>query len=211
MRQKLLEEMKDYALLHNVPILREPSTVILTEAARSKHPNRALEIGTAIGYSSLLIASEMQPNGQLISIDIDGERQEVAQQFFSQSELTVTLDLLLGDANKLIGELTGYFDFVFIDAAKGQYVNYLMALLPHLETGAVIVADNVLFRGWIEGGIKPPRRYRTIVKRLREYLAVVRNPEQFQTRLYDVGDGVAVSRYLGSAQKEAAKQGDDNE
>jgi predicted O-methyltransferase YrrM len=211
MRQELLEKMKEFALLHHVPILREPSTVVLTEAAHSKCPTRVLEIGTAIGYSSLLIASEMQPHGQIISIDIDEERQKIARQFFTQSELTVTLELLLGDANALIGGLTGCFDFVFIDAAKGQYVNYLKALLPHLETGAVIVADNVLFRGWVKGDVKPPRRYRTIVKRLREYLAIVNGTDQFQTKLYDVGDGVAVSRYLGSAQKGAVRQVDDNE
>ncbi len=101
--------------------------------------------------------------------------------------------------------------FVFLDAAKGQYVNYLTALLPLLQTGAVIVADNVLFRGWVEGGSEPPRRYRTIVRRLREYLALVRNPRQFCTTLYDVGDGLTVSTYLGPAYgAELVREGDDD-
>ncbi len=197
MEQNLLEKIKNYAALHKVPILLEPSTLVLTQAVRNKRPRRVLEVGTAIGYSSLLIAAEMQPGGKLTSIDTDKGRQEIAAGFIHQAPLDVAIELLTGDANEVICKLDGKFDFIFLDAAKGQYVKYLTALLPLLQTGAVIVADNVLFRGWVEGCSPPPRRYRTIVKRLQEYLALVRNPGQFQTRLYHVGDGLTVSTYLG--------------
>lgn len=212
MEQTLLEKMKVYAALHHVPILLEPSTVVLKQAARDKRPSRVLEVGTAIGYSSLLIAQEMLAGGQLISIDTDSERQKIAAQFLAQAERGLDIEFVTGDACEVIGDLDGHFDFVFIDAAKGQYVKYLTALLPLLQSGAVIVADNVLFRGWVESGIKPPRRYRTIVKRLQEYLAIVRDKELFDTRIYDCGDGLAVSIYRGKTDcKETVQEGDDNE
>lgn len=212
MEQRLLETMKAYAAVHHVPILLEPSTVVLQQAVRDKHPSRALEVGTAIGYSSLLIAKEMTAGGQLISIDTDSERQKIASQFLSQAELAIDIELVTGDACDIISGLAGGFDFVFIDAAKGQYVKYLLALLPLLTPGAVIVADNVLFRGWVESGIQPPRRFRTIVRRLQEYLAMVRDKELFATTIYDIGDGLAVSVYQGKPHtKEMVQEGDDNE
>ena len=210
MEQLLLEKMQAYAALHHVPILLEPSTVVLMQAARDKRPSRVLEVGTAIGYSSLLIAREMLPGGQLISIDTDGDRQKIATHFLAQTELAINIEFVTGDACEVIAELAGGFDFVFIDAAKGQYVNYLLALLPLLQTGAVIVADNVLFRGWVESDIEPPRRYRTIVCRLQQYLAIVRDKALFATEVYDVGDGLAVSGYQGKPIKETVQEGDDN-
>jgi predicted O-methyltransferase YrrM len=210
MEQLLLETMKAYAALHHVPILLEPSTVVLQQAARDKRPSRVLEVGTAIGYSSLVIAREMTAGGQLISIDTDSERQRIASQFLAQARLLINIELVAGDACEVIPNLVGDFDFVFIDAAKGQYVNYLVALLPHLVTGAVIVADNVLFRGWVESGIQPPRRFRTIVRRLQEYLAIVRDKERFATQIYEIGDGLAVSVYQGKPQdQKMVQEGDD--
>lgn len=212
MGQTVLEKMKEYAALHHVPILLEPSTLVLKQAAREKRPSRVLEVGTAIGYSSLLIAKEMVAGGRLVSIDTDSERQKIAAQFIAQEQLVLTIDFITGDASEVIPGLAGGFDFVFIDAAKGQYVKYLRALLPLLQTGAVIVADNVLFRGWVESGSKPPRRYRTIVRRLQEYLAIVRDKELFATQIHDIGDGLAVSIYQGKAHaKETVQEGDDNE
>ncbi len=212
MEQLLLETMKAYAALHHVPILLDPSTAVLQQAARDKRPSRALEVGTAIGYSSLIIAKEMVSGGQLISIDTDSERQTIASQFLAQARLPIQIELTTGDACDVIPDLVGDFDFVFIDAAKGQYVKYLLALLPHLATGAVIVADNVLFRGWVESGLQPPRRFRTIVRRLQEYLAMVRDQELFVTQIHDIGDGLAVSVYQGKPNdKKTVQEGDDNE
>jgi len=198
MAENLLETMKAYAALHHVPILLEPSAEILQQEVRLKCPRRVLEIGTAIGYSGLLMAQEMTTGGHLISIDTDCERQTIASQFIKQAQLAVEVELITGDACEIILQLGGTFDFVFIDAAKGQYVNYLSAVLPLLTTGAVIVADNVLFRGWVESGIPSPRRYKTIVHRLQKYLAIVRDPKLFTTQTYTCGDGVAVSIYQGN-------------
>lgn len=198
MVNELLRKLEDYAQEYDVPILRPDSVEVLQNAARQKRPSRVLEIGTAIGYSAILLAQEMKEQGELISLDIDAARQETARQFIEQAALSVTVRLITGDAGAVISTLPGTFDFVFIDAAKGQYLNYLQAVLPKLAPGAVIVADNVLFRGWIRGDEAAPRRFRTIVKRLREYLAFVETSDLFQTRLFSVGDGVAVSIYQGN-------------
>lgn len=98
-----------------------------------------------------------------------------------------------GDAAKNIKFLRGLYDLVFIDAAKGQYPEYFRLILPLLSPQAVVIADNVLFRGYVCSEEKPPRRYKTIVKRLREYIALVENQPDFVTKIYQDGDGLAVS------------------
>lgn len=85
---------------------------------------------------------------------------------------------------------------VFIDAAKGQYLDYLQKILPHLRASGVIITDNVLFRGYVLSEKKPPRRYKTIVKRLREYLQIINDKDKFKTMIYENGDGLAVSERI---------------
>ncbi|MDU2065320.1 MAG: O-methyltransferase [Sporomusaceae bacterium] len=195
----LLTELEAYAALQHVPIIQQAGSQVLLDAVRQKQPLRVLEIGTAIGYSTLLIAQEMAAGGTITTIDIDADRQAKARDVIGQANLAVTVEFVYGDALPLIEKLTGPFDFVFIDAAKGHYVHYLQALLTgKLAADALIVADNVLFRGYVMGQEAPPRRFRTIVKRLKAYLELVSNPELFTTEIFPDGDGLAVSRFLGS-------------
>ena len=104
--------------------------------------------------------------------------------------------IITGDAGENIQKLTGFFDMVFIDAAKGQYPDYFRKIYPLLTEDALVVADNVLFRGYVRGDVPAPRRFRTIVKRLREYIAMVTDSGEFQTEIYENGDGLAVSQRL---------------
>ena len=100
---------------------------------------------------------------------------------------------MTGDAGENLLQLQGKFDLVFIDAAKGQYPDYFRKVHPLLADDAVIIADNVLFRGYVRGGVEAPRRFRTIVKRLREYIDLLENSQEFQTEIFENGDGLAVS------------------
>lgn len=194
---KILNEQRIYAVLHKVPILRESEVRLFTDLIEMYKPKSVLEIGTAIAYSTLLMADHMDSAGRIISIELDGERHRIAKQFVAQSHYSKQITLLQGDADEVLDHITGTFDMVFLDGPKGQYMKQLKKILPHLEENAVILADNVLFRGYVEGGEKAPKRYQTIITRLREYLAFVRNKELFNTTIYRMGDGMSISIWKG--------------
>lgn len=195
--QKILIAMEDYASNHNVPIISPEGGRLLQEVSASIKPVSVLEIGTAIGYSTLLLANTMAPNSKITTIELDETRLEVARQFLAQANKLDQIEFITGDAGIVLPSLTGYFDLVFIDAAKGQYLDYLQKVMDKLSPEAVIIADNVLFRGWVLGDSTAPRRFRTIVKRLRAYLDFVTKDTHFKTVVYHIGDGIAVSHYQG--------------
>lgn len=195
---KVLNEQRIYGVLHNIPILRESEVRLFIDLIRMYNPVSVLEIGTAIGYSTLLLAENMSSAGRIVSIELDAERHKIAKDFINQTAYTKQINLLCGDAEEVIDCLTGQFDMVFLDGPKGQYMRQLEKILPYLADNAVILADNVLFRGYVEGEKEVPRRYRTIVRRLREYLDFVRNKELFNTTIYPMGDGMSVSIWKGN-------------
>ena len=162
----ILNEQRIYALLHDVPILRESEVELFEDLISLYKPKRVLEVGTAIGYSSLLLAKHMDKEGQLISIELDDIRHGMAKHFISQSDYADRMTLLQGDATELVDTIEGPFDLVFLDGPKGQYLKQLEIIEPKLSDGAVVLADNVLFRDYVRGGKEPPRRFKTIVKRL---------------------------------------------
>lgn len=199
--QELLAEMEAYAAEHHVPIINERGRGVLLEAVEEARPRRILEIGTAIGYSALLMVSHGAPGAEVVTLELSEERAALAHRFIQRSPYRDRIRQQTGDAAELLTYLQGPFDFVFIDAAKGQYVDYFHKVLPLLSSCGVVTADNVLFRGYVLGTEKPPRRYKTIVKRLREYIALVQNMPGFVTEIHENGDGLAVSRRIQNDQK----------
>ncbi len=197
--EALLREMEQYAQAHHVPILNEGGRRVFAEIVRERRPHRILEVGTAIGYSALLALSRTDEGAVLMSLELSAERLAVARSFLGRSAYAAQVTLLEGDAGTLLAGLaaqaTDPFDLVFLDAAKGQYPDYLAKSLPLLAREGVIVADNVLFRGYVRSEMRPPRRYRTIVKRLRQYLATVQAPP-FVTTVFERGDGLALTRRI---------------
>lgn len=178
-----------------VPILRPESETVLLRLVREKQPLRLLEVGTAIGYSTLLLAAAMPANALLTSLEIDEQRALIARRHLAAAGFGERVRVLTGDAAATIVRLDDRFDFVFLDGPKGQYLAHLRLLLDKLVPAATVVADNVLFRGLVRSDAPPPRRYRTLIIRLREYLAFVSTNAQFSTTLLPDGDGVAVSCY----------------
>ncbi|MBP1763748.1 MAG: putative O-methyltransferase [Firmicutes bacterium] len=191
-----IRSAEQYALANHVPIVSQAGAAVLTELVGVRHPERILEIGTAIGYSTMIIAAAMPAEAAIITIEKDPNRSAIAQNFIAEAGISSRVQLCCGDAGQLLHEVSGPFDFVFIDAAKGQYLDYLLTIKDKLSAQAVVVADNVLFRGFVENTDNAPRRYRTIVKRLREYLKFVNESSDFHTELHRTGDGIAVSYYL---------------
>ena len=192
-QERVLRDMERYAAAHHVPIIGENAREAFLGVVREVRPHRVLEIGTAIGYSTLLIALNSADDVQITSLEFNEERHRLAQSYIERAGMSNHVNLLLGDAGELLMRLDGTYDFVFIDAAKGQYVDYLQKVMPLLASNGVIAADNVLFRGYVRSDEKPPRRFKTIVKRLRMYLELVTKPP-FQTEILENGDGLAVTR-----------------
>ncbi len=195
---ELLREMEGYAALHHVPIINERGRQAFLQVVQEAKPHRVLEIGTAIGYSSLLMAQNGAADIDITTLELSAERIKTAQGYIDRSAYADRIHIMGGDAaeNLLKLQLTGQeFDFVFIDAAKGQYVDYFHKIQPMLADKAVILADNVLFRGYVKGDVPTPRRFKTIVKRLREYIELVSQPP-YVTEILENGDGLAVTRRL---------------
>ena len=190
--------MESYAALHHVPIINERGRQAFLQVVQEAKPHRVLEIGTAIGYSSLLMAQHGAADIEITTLELSDERIKTAQGYIDRSAYADRIHIMGGDAaeNLLKLQLTGQeFDFVFIDAAKGQYVDYFHKIQPMLADKAVILADNVLFRGYVKGDVPTPRRFKTIVKRLREYIELVSQPP-YVTEILENGDGLAVTRRL---------------
>ena len=160
-------------------------------------PTSVLEVGTAIGYSTLLMAPLIERGGRITSIELDEVRHEMAKYYIGQSAYKDQITLIKGDAKDVLTQIKGEYDLVFLDGPKGQYLNQLEVILPHVKEGGVILADNVLFRGYVRGDKEAPHRFKTIVKRLQAYLAYVENKELFNTTIYPMGDGMSVSVWKG--------------
>ncbi len=199
--KQILQAMQDYAAINHVPIISQEGSRLLQAVTAAAKPASILEIGTAIGYSTLLLAANMAPGGRIITLEKDADRIAVAQQFWADTEMTIPVTMIAGDAGEIIPRLTGTFDLVFIDAAKGQYLDYLCKVIDKLSPEAVVIADNVLFRGWVLDQQAAPRRFRTIVKRLKAYLDFVTNDLRFKTTIHHIGDGMAVSYYQGETKQ----------
>lgn len=196
--ENLLQEMEAYARARQVPILTEAARPVFLRTVRAAAPRRILELGTAIGYSTLLALRE-SPEAEIVTIERDAETAETARGFLRRAgeDYVARATVLAGEAEKLLPTLSGTFDFVFIDAAKSRYPDFWLGVQPLLTSRAVVAADNVLFRGLVEGeGSEawPKHSYRTLVLRLREYLRIVRAAPGFRTEIFPEGDGMAVSR-----------------
>ncbi len=197
--------MESYAALNHVPIINERGRAAFLQVVKEVRPHRVLEIGTAIGYSSLLFALHGAEDIEITTLELSEERIKTAQSYINRSAYADRISIMAGDAaeNLLRLQLTGQkFDFVFIDAAKGQYVDYFHKIQPMLTDKAVILADNVLFRGYVKGDVPTPRRFKTIVKRLREYIELVSQPP-YTTEILAQGDGLAVTRRVLDYDKKA--------
>lgn len=189
----LLAEMKEYGEANHVPIINAQGLRVLTDTVARKKPRRVLEIGTAIGYSTLYIAANSAADVEIVTLELSDERADEAENFIARSRFAGQIAVVRGDAGENILRQSGRFDLVFIDAAKGQYPDYFRKVYPLLAEDAVVIADNVLFRGYVRGTEPVPRRFRTIVKRLREYISMVTENEGFRTEIHENGDGLAVS------------------
>ena len=191
----LLDTIEEEALKAYVPIIKRETASLLRTMVAALKPAQILEIGTAVGYSALLMCQAMPRECHITTIEKYGKRIPVARGNFKKAGEESRITLLEGDADELLKELEGRnFDLVFMDAAKGQYLHWLPLLLKVMPVGAVLISDNVLQDGDIvESRFAVQRRNRTIHSRMREYLHTLKHMEELETVVIPIGDGVTIS------------------
>ena len=189
-----LDALEREAIADHVPIIRRETQSLLKLLLAVKKPMRILEVGTAVGFSALLMAEYAPKGAHITTIENYEKRIPVAEKNFRQAGREGQITLIAGDAAEVLRELTGLFDLIFLDAAKGQYIRFLPELLRLLEEDGLLVSDNVLQEGDIlESRFAVTRRDRTIHKRMREYLYELTHCTGLVTTILPVGDGVTVS------------------
>ncbi|MDY4693188.1 MAG: O-methyltransferase [Blautia sp.] len=189
-----LEKLEEYAIRERVPVIRREMQSFLKMFLALKQPERILEVGTAIGFSTLLMCEYGPKNLEITTIENYEKRIPIAMDNFRKAGRQDQITLLQGDAGEVLGELNGTFDMIFMDAAKGQYIHWLDDVLRLMKKGSVLISDNVLQEGdIIESHYLVERRKRTIYKRMREYLYELKHNPSLVTSILPLGDGVAVS------------------
>lgn len=193
----LMEEIRSRAVREQLPILRDAELPLLTRILGQVRPERLLEVGTCIGYSALIMAPFLKEKGTLTTIELDEGRYRAAKGYFARSTYDKIITSLQGDAAQWLIRLEGPWDFVFLDGPKGQYVRYLQLLMPRLDPGALIVADNLRYHDmiYIQGTL--PHKHRTAVTRLRQFLSLINDTRYFNSVFFENGDGLTVSRWKG--------------
>lgn len=189
-----LDELEAYSKKTQVPIIRKETQSLIRTLLVMNKPKRILEVGTAIGFSALFMREFMPKDGHITTIEKYEKRIPLARENFKRFDTDERITLIEGDAADVLKQLAGPFDFIFMDAAKGQYIHFLPEVLRLLETGGVLLSDNVLQDGdVIQSRFAVTRRDRTIHKRMRDYLYTMKKHEQLETAILTLGDGVALS------------------
>jgi len=189
-----LEELEQYALQERVPVIRREMQSFIKMLLALQRPKRILEVGTAIGFSTLLMCEYGPADVQITTIENYEKRIPLAKENFRKAGQESKITLLEGDATKILAGLSGSYDLIFMDAAKGQYIHWLPDVIRLLKKGGVLLSDNVLQDGnLIESHYIVERRDRTIYKRMREYLYQLKHDPLLETSILPLGDGVTVS------------------
>ena len=190
----MLDQIEREATADYVPIIRKEMQSFLKFLLAMKKPARILEVGTAVGFSAILMAEYDPVPCQITTIENYEKRIPIARENFKRAGKEAQIALLEGDAAEVLKTLEGSYDFIFMDAAKGQYIHFLPEILRLLAKDGVLVSDNVLQDGdVIESRFAFTRRNRTIHKRMREYLYTLTHSEELVTAVLPVGDGITLS------------------
>lgn len=189
----VLLEMRSYAEEHHIPVVDPEVGYLLHLLTGLIQPQSILEIGTAIGCSTIAMANAMEA-GSITTIELTEERHTMALDYFNRAGVADRIHAVLGDARELVPQLDRQYDMIFMDAAKGQYQEFLDIADRILKPGGLLVADNVLLNGWVVNLNYPRHRQKTMVYRMKAFLEQFKENTQYQCSVVPLGDGVALIR-----------------
>lgn len=192
-KEGLLRDLEVYALENNVPIVHKEVSELLKVLLKVQKPKRILEVGCAIGYSSILFASTLGEDVEIITVERNEKMIEKAKENIKLAGLENNITILEGDAEEKLKEVDGEFDMIFLDAAKGQYQLFYDMVIDKLKVDGLLISDNILYKGMVAHDDFVIRRKKTIVKRMRSYLDYICTCNYLDTSLIPIADGVALS------------------
>ncbi|MCK9443002.1 MAG: O-methyltransferase [Tissierellaceae bacterium] len=186
-------ELERYAEEFNIPIVQPEVAQLLRFLIKMNKPKSILEVGTAIGYSALIMAESTGKGSKITTIERRGDMVDKAIENISKTRYKNRIRIIEGEAEEILSKLNEKYDFIFLDAAKGQYMDFFNKCILRLNLGGVIVSDNVLYKGMVATDDLVIRRKRTIVKRLREFLKYINEIDGYTSSILPLGDGVALT------------------
>jgi len=190
-----LKEIEDFAFHNKIPILLLESRKVLKNLIKELQPKNILEIGTAIGYSGCLMLLN-SPNASLTTIEKNLDMVKIAENNFKKLNINSKVKILQGDATEIIKSLNTKYDFIFLDGPKSQYVHQLPFLINLMADNAVILADNVLFRGMVLEDKQFNKKYKTIINNLRKFIEEVENNKNLKSEILNIGDGLMIIKKI---------------
>jgi len=193
MKKEELEKIKQKALEEHIPIIMDDTLEIVDKILKDLKPRKILEIGTAVGYSAMCFSEYLQECGRIDTIERDEERVKQAKENIIKVGVENKINIYEGDAVEILPTLNEKYDMIFIDAAKGKYPFFLKEALRMLNDKGIILADNVLYKGYVMSDYNKHKQ-RTAVRNLREYIHDVTENPNLETEILEVGDGLAITR-----------------
>lgn len=187
-----LEKIKQKALEDKIPIIMDDTLEVIDKLLADKKPLKILEIGTAVGYSAICFSEYLQDGGSIDTIEREEDRVLQARENIKKAEVEDKINLLYGDAVEILPMLNEKYDVVFIDAAKGKYPFFLKEALRMLNHKGMIIADNVLYKGYVMSDYNKHKQ-RTAVRNLREFLQELKDNSELEVEILEVGDGLAIA------------------
>ena len=188
-----LEKIKQKALEEKIPIIMDDTLEVIDEILSKDKPEKILEIGTAVGYSAICFSKYLKENGRIDTIEREEDRVIQAKENIQRAEVEKRINILFGDAVEILPTLKDKYDVIFIDAAKGKYPFFLKEALRMLNSNGMILADNVLYKGYVMSDYNKHKQ-RTAVRNLREFLKELDENEELEVKVLEVGDGLAIAR-----------------
>lgn len=188
-----LEKIKQKALEEHIPIIMDDTLEVIVNILTQIKPKTILEIGTAVGYSAICFSRFLKDDGRIDTIERDSIRASEARKNIKKVEVEDKIQIYEGDAVEILPALQEKYDVVFIDAAKGKYPFFLKEALRMIKPGGIIIADNVLYKGYVMSDYNKHKQ-RTAVRNLREYIAEITQNPNLETQILEVGDGLAISK-----------------
>ena len=194
-----MQELEQWALQKEVPIIRRSMQSLLLFMLRLRQPKHVLEIGTAVGFSALLMRSELLPDATLDTIEKVPARIRDAKENFAKYPQGDKIRLLEGDAADILAALVReqkQYDFIFMDAAKGQYIKFFEKYKNFLNPNGTIITDNINFHGYVGQSSKLDKgNLKSLVEKIEKYIEFLKTNPEFDTKFYDIGDGLSVSTW----------------